>query len=104
MAKWVLIVGGGLIALLVIAVVLVVIDEVEKSEESAAQVDPAEFRSLQGGESKAEVRAALGKPEETSPKAVDGFGQLRCWYYGVLADRTYEVCFKGERLAFAVRL
>jgi outer membrane protein assembly factor BamE (lipoprotein component of BamABCDE complex) len=103
-AKWVLIVGGALIVVLIIVAVLVVLDEVEKSEEKAAQVDPAKFRSLQGGESRAEVRAALGEPEDTSPKAIEGFGQLRCWYYGLLAERTYEVCFKGERLAFAVRL
>ena len=104
MAKWVLIVGGAVIAVLIIVAVLVVLEAVEESEQSAAQVDPAKFRSLRGGESKAEVRAALGEPEDRSPKAVEGFGSLRCWYYGLLADKTYEVCFQGERLAFAVRL
>jgi outer membrane protein assembly factor BamE (lipoprotein component of BamABCDE complex) len=102
--KWILIVGGALIVILILFAIVVVIDEVDKSEESAAQVEPAEFRALSEGDSRGEVREALGEPEETGPKTVQGIGNLQCWYYGVLADKTYEVCFQQGAMAFKLRL
>jgi outer membrane protein assembly factor BamE (lipoprotein component of BamABCDE complex) len=102
--RWILIVGGALIVIAILVLALAVLDEVDKSEKRAAQVAPAKFRALEEGDDRATVLEAIGEPEETGPKTVPGFGNLRCWYYGVLAEKTYEVCFQGGGLAFKLRL
>ncbi len=93
--KWLLIIGALIIVVVIIAAIVGIGKESEKSEKSSQQVTPAKYAAVKDGQSEAEVRALLGKPEETDTINVKGFGKSDCWYYGILAQQTTQICFQG---------
>lgn len=73
-------------------------EEIDKSEESSAQVTRAKVKKVKLGDSKKEVRAQLGKPESSDRMEVEGT-TMDCWYYGVLAERSWQFCFDNGKLS-----
>jgi outer membrane protein assembly factor BamE (lipoprotein component of BamABCDE complex) len=73
-------------------------EEIDKSEKSSAQVTAKKVKEVKLGDSKKEVRAALGKPENTDRMESEGM-TMECWYYGVLADRSWQFCFDDGKLS-----
>lgn len=73
-------------------------EEIDKSEESSAQVTKAKVDKVKIGDSKKRVRKILGKPESTDKQEVEGL-TMECMYYGVLADRSWQFCFENGKLS-----
>lgn len=73
-------------------------EEIDKSEQSSAKVTKAKVKKIQLGDSKKRVRKVLGKPENTDRQEVEGL-TMECWYYGVLADRSWQFCFDNGKLS-----
>jgi outer membrane protein assembly factor BamE (lipoprotein component of BamABCDE complex) len=93
--KWLLIIGALIIVIAIIAVVVGLGNAANESEESSEQVTPAKYAQVQNGDSQANVRSLLGDPENTDTTNVKGLGQSDCWYYGVLAKQTTQICFNN---------
>lgn len=72
-------------------------EEVEKSEKSSAQVTPEKIKQVKIGDTRREVRKLLGKPEDTQRQESE-FGVSDCWYYGVLAEKSWQLCFDDGKL------
>lgn len=72
-------------------------EEIDKSENSSAQVTKAKVKKVELGDSKKSVRALLGKPENTDHTEVEGI-KNDCWYYGVLAEKSWQFCFTNGKL------
>ena len=72
-------------------------EEIDKSEKSSAQVTKKKVKQVKLGDTKREVRALLGKPENSDRMEVEGM-KMDCWYYGVLAERSWQFCFNNGKL------
>jgi len=85
------------------------VDEADK-EQKKKGITVSQFRGVQQGSSEAEVRAALGKPEdaqEFEDAGVEGLSgtasSSACIYYpekgkGIGEGRSFQLCFEGGRL------
>jgi outer membrane protein assembly factor BamE (lipoprotein component of BamABCDE complex) len=98
--KWTLILGSLLIVVAVIAVMASLGSAANESEKSASQVTAATYAQIHNGQSKAEVRGVLGNPENTDTTNVKGLGSNDCWYYGVLAKQTTQICFQNGNVDY----
>lgn len=72
-------------------------EEIDKSEKSSKQVTRQKVKQVDIGDSKREVRKLLGKPESTDHMESEGM-RLDCWYYGVLAEKSWQFCFNNGKL------
>ena len=98
--KWTLILASLVVVVAVIAVMASLGSAANESENSAAQVTPAKYAQIHNGQSQAGVRGLLGSPENTDTTKVKGLGQSDCWYYGVLADQTTQICFQNGNVDY----
>ena len=94
--KWLLIIGALIVVVVIIAAIVNLGNAANKSENSAAQVTPAKYAQIHTGQSQAAVRGILGSPENTDTTKIQGLGHSDCWYYGVLAKQTTQICFRGD--------
>jgi outer membrane protein assembly factor BamE (lipoprotein component of BamABCDE complex) len=72
-------------------------EEIDKSEQSSAKVTRKKARQIRLGDTKREVRNVLGRPQKTDHMEFQGM-RMDCWYYGVLAERSWQFCFNNGRL------
>src|SRR5262245_13977447 len=93
--KWTLILGSLLIVVAIIAALASLGNAANESEKSASQVTRANYAQVHNGQSQADVRGVLGNPEDTDTTNVKGLGSSDCWYYGVLAKQTTQICFQN---------
>lgn len=73
-------------------------EEIEESERSSAKITPAKVKKIDMGDSKRRVRKILGKPQSTDRQESEGL-TMECWYYGVLAERSWQFCFDNGKLS-----
>jgi hypothetical protein len=72
-------------------------------DQGAAQISPAEFLQVKRGVTRDELRALVGKPEDSDSSKVEGV-RLDCWYYGVVgATGAFQFCFADDRLVSRFR-
>ena len=100
--KWITILGVLAIVVVVIAVIIGLGSAADESQEAADRVDPEAFAEIEPGDSRREVRQALGEPESDQESEVAGIEELDvestrfdCWYWGVLTESPYQVCFEN---------
>jgi outer membrane protein assembly factor BamE (lipoprotein component of BamABCDE complex) len=91
--KWLLIIGALIIVIVIIVAIAGIGNAANESEKSSDQVTPAKYAQVHNGDSQADVRKVLGNPENTDTTNVKGLGRSDCWYYGVLADQTTQICY-----------
>lgn len=97
--KFVLGIALALIVLVLVVALVGLSKTAHESEQSAKQVDPAQFAALQIGTPASTVRTMFGKPQRTQVMELSGY-KSSCWYYGVLAKSgMYQLCFENSKLS-----
>ena len=72
-------------------------------DQGASQISPAEFLQVRRGITRDELRALVGKPEDSGSSRVEGV-EVECWYYGVVgATGAFQFCFADDRLVSRFR-
>jgi len=98
--KWLLIVGVLILVIVILVALAGLGNAADESEKSSEQVTPARYAQIQDGDSQSDVRKVLGDAEDTDTSKVQGLGKSVCWYYGVLAQRTTQICFQSGKVDY----
>ena len=95
--KWLLIIGALIVVVVIIAAIVNLGNAANKSENSAAQVTPAKYAQIHSWPVAGRRPGHPREPEEnTDTTKIQGLGHRDCWYYGVLANKTTQICFQGD--------
>lgn len=97
--KWALIVGALLIVVVIIVALVAIGKGVAHGDKTYARVTPL-MRHVRLGETPAQVRAQLGKPDRTSSTQTVGETDVY-WYYGVLSGKDafgWQLVFTNGKL------
>lgn len=88
---------GGLFIMVMIAAAFIGLGSAASHDQKTSDRVAANWAGVYVGESKADVRAALGKPDDvttsTSSNFEGGTTRYDSWTYGTLASTSYSVDF-----------
>lgn len=94
--KWAMILGV-LLVVVVIVVAVVGVGQQASEDQGNAKDLRAKVAQVKLGSTPTQVRASLGKPDDTQQLQSNGLTE-RCWYYGGLSDDQWQLCFTNGKL------